>query len=78
MCDHPTLGRSQREGKVYVLFLGESSRAWIQGGRVRRWGEEVDRSKGKIEDGWRRGVVMAEEVVAHHWWAWRMRRGCRD
>ena len=43
VCDHPTLGRSQREGKVYVLFLGKApgpgSRGGGSEGGGRRWTE---------------------------------------
>ena len=61
VCNHPTLGRETREGRVgkevHCMFLGEVSRAWVS--RVQPWEKEVSLGEEEVMewgDMWHQGV----------------------
>ena len=70
VCKHPTQAKVERkvqgQVEVHVQFLGEQTRAWVAGGLVKRWEEQVDKVQGEREGGeaWRKGVKDAENVAS--------------
>ena len=59
----PVARQSEGVAEVHVLFLGEQTRAWVAQSMVRRWEQEVERSGGKDDPLWRKGVEEAEGAV---------------
>merc|ERR1712240_439494 len=63
---HPTENKTERRAQgqteIHAQFLGELNRGWVNASLVKQWGQQVDRSGGDMDEGWKKGLEDAEKV----------------